>query len=72
MPKTRYGDLLLQLESILETMIDEHDVQRYDVLGAVDYWIRVHRPEAIEEYEDGSIPELFRNPLSKRAPKRRS
>jgi len=53
---------LLELELILEQMIDYHDVQRYDIIGAVDYWIRVHRPGAIEEYEDGSIPDIFRNP----------
>jgi hypothetical protein len=58
-----YGQLLLQLETVLEKMIDQHDVQRYDILGSVDYWIRVHRPEAVEEYLDGSIPDLFRNPL---------
>lgn len=58
----KYGDLLLQLERVLEQMIDYHEVQRYDVLGAVDYWVRVHRPDAVEEYLDGSIPDLFRTP----------
>ena len=57
-----YGQLLLHLETILEKIVDQHDMQRYDVIGAVDYWFRVHRPDAIEEYEDGTIPDIFRAP----------
>jgi hypothetical protein len=56
------GDILLDLEKILGELIDSHDYQWYDVLFAVYGWLMVHRPDAQEEYDDGTHPEFFYGP----------
>lgn len=54
------GRILLELEPLLEELIDDHDVQKGDVLALVATWIDVHRAGAIERYvDDGSMPVLF-------------
>ncbi len=50
------GHLTSDLEDLLEEMIDSHDLQTGEILALVFNWIRVHRPSAIEEYDDGSSP----------------
>lgn len=55
---TPFGDLMLNLEEVLEAMIDEHDVQRYELCALVDAWVKVHRPESVETYLDGTQPRL--------------
>ncbi len=52
----KLGDITLDLEELLEEMIDEHELQKGEVLGLVQAWIDIHRPDAIEEYEDGTRP----------------
>lgn len=55
----RMGDLLSDLELVLEKIIDEHDLQHGEVLNLVHGWLMVHRPAAREEYLDGSHPILY-------------
>lgn len=55
---TPFGNLMLELEQVLEAMIDEHDVQRYEICALVDAWVRVHRPESVETYLDSTQPNL--------------
>jgi len=50
------GDVLLDIEPLLEELIDEHDLQKGDVLALINVWIDVHRPCCKEEYQDGSRP----------------
>jgi hypothetical protein len=59
----RLGQITSDQEAILEEMIDGHDMQCGEVLALVYNWIRVHRPSAIEEYEDGTgSPEFYYGP----------
>ena len=63
MPKLRpLGNILLDLEPILEEMIDAHDLQKSDVVALISGWIDAHRPGCIEVYEDGTSPVLFYGP----------
>ncbi len=48
------GDILLELEAVLDEMVDEHELQFGDILGLVHTHLTVHRPDAQEEYLDGS------------------
>lgn len=50
------GKTLLEMEQYLETLVDLHDLQHGEILSLVDVWLRIHRPECIEVYEDGSNP----------------
>lgn len=57
----KLGELLLEIEPLLEQMIDDHDLQKSDVLSLISGWIDVHRPSCIEKYLDGSSPVLYTN-----------
>jgi hypothetical protein len=47
------GTALLDLETILDEMVDHHDLQWGDILNLVYGHLMVHRPDAREEYVDG-------------------
>ncbi len=53
------GQIYLELEKLVDEMIDDHDVQWGDIL----YWLFghlvEHRPDAREEYTDGSGHPVF-------------
>lgn len=55
--KQPIGDILLELEVVLDKMYDQ-GMQLGDVLGIVLLQTQAHRQDAIEEYEDGSHPIL--------------
>lgn len=60
------GDILLDLEVLLEELVDSHDLQWSDVIFLVFGWLNVHRPSAQETYtKDGSHPVLFYGPKEK-------
>lgn len=55
----KIGDILLDLEAVLDRMVDQ-GLQRGDVLALVNTHLTVHRPDCIEEYKDGSpSPEFY-------------
>lgn len=56
------GKILLDMEMIFEEMIDDHKLQWYDVLYLVYGWLKVHRPDAQEEYLDGTNPVFYYGP----------
>lgn len=59
----KLGDITTDLEKLYEEMIDGHDMQFHEILAILDYWCRVHRPDAFEFYtEDGSSPVLTYGP----------
>lgn len=62
MKKRKLGDILLDLEVLLDEMIDAHDLQWGEVLALVFCWLQIHRPDAKEEYEDGSSPKYRYGP----------
>jgi hypothetical protein len=47
------------MEPLLEELVDDHDLQWYDILFLVLGWLMVHRPAAQEEYLDGTKPVFF-------------
>ena len=59
MPKI--GKILLDLEPILDKMVDQ-GLQMGDILALVKAHLDIHRPDCIEEYEDGSKPEYYYGP----------
>lgn len=56
------GDILLDLEPLLEELTDCHELQYGDVLALVYAWLQVHRPEAQEEYVSGGTPVFYYGP----------
>lgn len=46
------GQITDELEPLLYELCEDHEMQRHEILGMIDYWIRYHYPGAIEEYED--------------------
>ena len=50
------GDITLEIEPLIEEMVDEHDLQMGEILALVKIWIEIHRPQAIEQYEDNTNP----------------
>lgn len=48
------GDVLLDMEPLLEELTGVHALQWSDVLGLVHAWLMVHAPHAREEFTDGT------------------
>lgn len=61
MKKRKFGEVLLDLEIVLDEMCD-HDLQWGDILALVHMHLQVHRPDAKEEYLDGDTPIFFYGP----------
>lgn len=56
MAKRKLGDILLDLEDILDEMYLDHDMQVGDVMALVYANSVIHYPDSIEEYNDGTNP----------------
>ncbi len=50
------GKIYLELEKLTDELIDDHGFQWGDILWWVFGHLKIHRPDAQEEYEDGSSP----------------
>ncbi len=61
-----FGEVLLDLEIVIEEMTGNHDVQLGDILNLVRGYIEVHTPDAIEEYLDGTNPVFYYGPKEER------
>lgn len=62
MPKKKLrktGDILLDMEPYLEELVDDHDLQWYDILFLILGWLTVHRVEARETYEGSNEHPVF-------------
>lgn len=54
------GDVTQDLETVLEEMCFEHDMQWAEVLNLVHGWLQVHAPSQQEVYEaDNSSPIFY-------------
>ena len=63
MSKKTLGKLMMELESILDQMIDQHELQSGDILNLVHGHLVSHRPDAFEQYiDDGSSPVFYYGP----------
>ena len=45
------GDVLLDMEPLLFEIVEQHDIQRGDLLALISVWVETHFPGAIEQYE---------------------
>lgn len=60
----KLGDIISDLEELTTEMVEDHDMQRGDILAIVKSYIDVHLPGAIEVYEeDNSSPLYFYAPV---------
>ena len=50
------GDVLLDMEKLLEEMSFDHDLQHGEVLALIERWLDIHAPTQREEYLDGTHP----------------
>lgn len=57
-PKRTAGEIFLQLEELIDALIDDHGFQWGDVLWWVFGHLKIHRPDAQEEYIKGGHPEF--------------
>jgi hypothetical protein len=57
----KIGNVLLDLEPLLDEMVDA-GLQTGDILALVKAHLDIHRPDAQEEYEDGTHPEYYYGP----------
>lgn len=58
--KRPLGQVLLDLEKVLEEMVDNHELQWSDVLFLVYGWLQVHRPSAQEKYTSDNSSPVFK------------
>ena len=60
MPKLRkLGDVLLDLEPLLDEMVEKHELQMGDVLALIIRQLEMHNPGCVEEFMDGTKPIFF-------------
>lgn len=59
MSKRKFGNILLDLEILIDEAIDDHDVQCGDILSLVFSHIKIHRPDCIEVYEDDNQSPVY-------------
>lgn len=57
------GDILLDMEILLDEMVDDHDLQWGDVRALVMQHLRGHKPGAQEQYVDGGSPVDYYGPM---------
>ena len=50
------GEITGDLEEVISEMIDKHELQKGEVLALVASYIDIHYPDAIEQYEDNTLP----------------
>jgi len=58
----KLGDILLDLEEVLDEMVDSHDLQWGDILSLIHGHLVSHRPDAQEEYLDKTSPVYYYGP----------
>lgn len=56
------GQILLEMEELRNELLDDHDMQWGDLIYELYGWLEIHRPDAREQYLDGSHPKLFYGP----------
>lgn len=56
------GEILLDLEPLIQEMTDVHDLQWGDVLNLIYGYLEVHCPASCEEYTTGGSPVFYYGP----------
>lgn len=61
----RLGDVLLDMEPLIQEMMDDHDLQWGDMLGLIYAYLQAHYPSHREVYTiDGKSPIFYYGPAS--------
>lgn len=55
----KFGDILLDMEVLLDEMIDDHECQCGDILSLIYSHIEIHRQDCIEVYEEDNSSPVF-------------
>lgn len=55
----RMGDIMHELEKVITKMIDQHDMQKGEVLSLVNGYIDVHFPSSKEVYSETGDSPIF-------------
>ena len=55
----KLGDVLLDLEPLLDEMALSHELQMGDILGLIVRHLEMHNPDCIEEFDDNTKPVFF-------------
>ncbi len=56
------GDLLIQLEPLLDKLVIDHALQKGDVLALISMHLDVHNPDCKEIYLDDTNPIFYYGP----------
>lgn len=65
-PKRPFGEILLDLEVLIDEAIDDHDIQDIDWHALNIVHFEVHRRDAMAQYLDGTFPEIYIGPRRKK------
>ena len=52
------GQITTDLEQLLFEMGIDHQLQLHEIFGIIYMWAKIHCPDLIEEYTDGTTPKL--------------
>lgn len=58
----KLGDIMLDLEPLIEEMAIGHDLQWFEILNLIHGYLQSHYPEQQEEYLDGTHPIFYYGP----------
>jgi len=53
------GEILLEMEPLIQEAMDSHDLQWGDMMGLMHHYLMVHYPNAMEKYVDGTSPVYY-------------
>jgi len=53
------GDIMHELEAVITKMVNQHDLQKGEILNLVNGYMDVHFPKSKEVYVDGSGSPVF-------------
>ncbi len=57
------GEILLDLEGLMDEMVDDQGLQTGDILALIYSHLQIHRPDAFEVYDiDGTLPTFYYGP----------
>jgi hypothetical protein len=60
------GVITANMETLLEEMTNDHDLQWGEVLSLVHAWLTIHAPQAQEQYyENNEVPVFYYGPKIK-------
>lgn len=56
------GQILLEIEPLLQELLDDHEMQWGDVFGLLKAYLEIHYPGAQEKYVKGGHPVFYYGP----------